>query len=191
MPKDAKGHGSNPRGGPAAHQEGVNKVGKAAPPVSKLALDTIRNNPGGFSVRPNGAQPTAGHMVSVPGRTQYVNASDLAGPGGQKIINDFVQKNSDLYANNPAMHIGGWTNEGKVSLDPSENIADRNKAYSEGVARDFDLGREEPERNSDRRDGQVTSGCILTSAVLGCYKSLAHSISFQYFRGARHGSKNR
>jgi hypothetical protein len=57
-----------------------------------------------------------------------------AGPGGQKIINDFVQKNSDLYANNPAMHIGGW-NEGKVSLDPSENIADRNKAYSEGVAR--------------------------------------------------------
>lgn len=135
MPKDAKGHGSNPRGGSAPHQAGVNNVGKKPPTVSKLAVNTIRNNPGGFSVKPNGAQPTSGHMVSVPGRTQYVDAKDLAGPQGQKIIDGFVQKNSDLFGNNPNMHIGGWTNEGKVSLDPSENIANRDRAISEGRAR--------------------------------------------------------
>jgi hypothetical protein len=74
-------------------------------------------------------------MVAVPGRTQYVDAADLAGPRGKQIIDGFVRANSDLYANNPAMHIGGWTNNGKVSLDPSERIANPDKAYAAGVAR--------------------------------------------------------
>jgi len=137
MPKDAKGHGSNPRGGPQgpAHQVGVNSVGKAPPPVTKTALDTIRQNPGGFSVTPGGRQPTGGFMVSIPGRTQLLDEADLAGPRAAEIVNQFTSKNADAFGNNPNMHIGGWTSGGKVYLDPSENIHDREAAIAAGRQR--------------------------------------------------------
>jgi hypothetical protein len=62
--KDAKGHGSNPRGGDGggAHSSGVSRIGQ---PVSSAVLDTIRQNPDGFSVSLNGDQPKSGYMVAL------------------------------------------------------------------------------------------------------------------------------
>lgn len=130
--KDAKGHGSDGRGGPAAIMQKTNAMTK---PV-KLAgsvLSTVQSNPGGFSVTPKGQMPTDGFMVSLPGRSQVLTEEQLRGPAGQKILQDYATKNSDVLRQKGA-HIGGWTDKesGKTYLDVSHNIKDRNKAISAG-----------------------------------------------------------
>lgn len=133
MPKDALGHGSNPRG---THAEGIGSIPKLAK-LHPNVLNTIRQNPSGFSVRPkNGASPDKGYMVSLPGRTKLLNGPDLAGPNGARILNDFVRQNSDVLSK-PGAHIGGWTDSatGITHLDISQNIVDRNRAIKSGVKR--------------------------------------------------------
>lgn len=145
MAKDAKGHGSEKRGGSGArdqapaHSAGVQAVGRSAPQVSDAAMGVIRGAaPGtGFSVTPGGAQPTDGYMVSLPSRTQSVDQAALSGPGGRDIINQYTATHADVFGGNPAVHIGGWNDPGtkKMSLDPSEQFKDRGKAIAAGVAR--------------------------------------------------------
>jgi len=124
--KDALGHGSN------AHGAGIASIGniKLHPKVIK----TITKNPGGFSVRPtNGAMPKSGYMVSIPGHTQIVNESALAGPGGEHVIQDYARQHADVLSD-PRAHIGGWTDKatGKTYLDVSHNISGRSAAISAG-----------------------------------------------------------
>ena len=115
--KDAKGHGSDPRGG--AHSTGVESIGRPVA-FSPKVLDIVRNNPGGFSVTPDGKQPSDGFMVSLPGHTQIVNESDLSGPKGAQILNDYGQAHAGALAQ-PGAHVGGWTDKesGKTYLDVS------------------------------------------------------------------------
>jgi hypothetical protein len=133
MPKDAKGHGSNKRGAPSINAA-INGVTKPLK-VKSSVLDTIRQNPGGFSVTPKGKTPTNGFMVSVPGRTRIISESDLKGPNGARIIQDYAQQHSDILRQ-PGAHIGGWTDHasGKTYLDVSQNIKDQDKAISTGKA---------------------------------------------------------
>ena len=134
MPKDAGGHGSNPRGGPA-HSAGVNKIGQPVS-VHPNVLRVIQKNPWGASVKPQTGQvPKTGLMVSIPHRTYSTTATELSGPKGQQIIQDFSKRNSDLLSQKE-MHIGSWADEtGKVHLDVSENIPDRATAIREGSRR--------------------------------------------------------
>ena len=133
--KDAKGHGSNPRG---THTEGVDNVGRPAPKISDAALDVIRNTPpgGGGSVTPGGQQPTAGYMVSLPSRTKSLDVGELQGPNARRILNSYAQTHSDAFSN-PAMHFGLWHDPDtkKMSLDPSENIMGRRAAIAAGRER--------------------------------------------------------
>ena len=133
--KDAKGHGSNPRG---SHASGVDQVGRA-PKVNDAAMNIIRGTkPGeGFSVTPGGKTPTTGYMVALPSRTTSVNPADLHGGRAQDIINGHMQANADVYSNNPNMHIGGWHDPDSkmMSIDPAENIKDRSTAIRLGVER--------------------------------------------------------
>jgi hypothetical protein len=135
MPKDALGHGSNPRGGPAAHQTGILKH---TSPVfmNPKALDTIRKNPGGFSVNPRGKSPSDGYMVSLPGRTKIVSESDLAGDQGASIIQRYADENQDALRG-PGAHIGGWTDKesGKTYLDISQKVGSKEHAVKLGAAR--------------------------------------------------------
>lgn len=146
--KDAKGHGSEKRGhndNPfpesyrqhalwnAAHQVGVAKI-PVAPQVSPAALAVIRAGHEGFSVTPSGQQPTSGHMVAMPGRTAKIDAADLAGPRGHDIVSQHVMTHSDVYSN-PNVHLGGWMHEGKMLLEPSENIRSRSAAIKAGRER--------------------------------------------------------
>lgn len=131
MPKDALGHGSNPRGG-AAHQAGVNEIAKPII-VHPSVANTIKGNPNGFSVHPTtGAQPSGGYMVSVPGRTRLLDPSEVSADR----VHSFAAANADVFRN-PNMHIGGWHNseDGKFYLDASENIKGRNAAIAAGRAR--------------------------------------------------------
>jgi hypothetical protein len=133
--KDAKGHGSNPRG---AHAAGVDNVGRPAPKISDAALNVIRNTPpgGGGSVTPGGQQPTGGYMVSLPSRTKELEVGELQGPNARNILNAYAQTHADAFSN-PAMHFGLWHDPDtkKMSLDPSENIMSRKAAIAAGVAR--------------------------------------------------------
>jgi len=133
MPKDALGHGSNPKG---THAAGIVKLPKLAR-VHPGVLDAIRKNPGGFSVNPkHGTAPDKGYMVSLPGRTKMLKSTELAGPRGKQIVGDFVRQNSDVLSK-PGAHLGGWTDKatGITHLDISHNIVDRNRAIRSGVKR--------------------------------------------------------
>lgn len=154
--KDAKGHGSEKRGGSGiggtesydpkihgvgttpAHAAGVNNVGRPAPKISDAALAVIRNTPpgGGGSVTPGGQQPTAGYMVSLPSRTKDLEVGELQGPNARNILNAYAQTHSDAFSN-PAMHFGLWHDPDtkKMSLDPSENIMGRRAAIAAGRER--------------------------------------------------------
>lgn len=132
MPKDALGHGSNPRG---THATGVDQIARVQR-VSPNLLSTIQKNPGGFSVKPGSAKsPTKGYMVSLPGRTKMINAADLAGSNGSRIISSFVQQNADVLSR-PNAHIGGWTDSktGITHLDVSQNIRKKGFAVNRGRA---------------------------------------------------------
>jgi hypothetical protein len=133
--KDAGGHGSDTRGGPQqpAHQSGVNKVGNRITPA---VLDVVRNNPGGFSVTPNGTSPTGGYMVSLPGHSLIVNEADLAGPKGRDILEGYAQQHAQALAQSGA-HLGGWTDKasGKTYLDVSQNVSRASHAIKLGKER--------------------------------------------------------
>lgn len=122
--KDAKGHGSD------AHSTGVNKIGK---PLLQKVLDTIRNNPNGFSVTLNGEQPKRGYMVALPGHSEILHAGDLHGPNGPSIINGYVTAHAGALAA-PGAHIGGWhdPDTNQVYLDVSHNISGRAIAIQAG-----------------------------------------------------------
>lgn len=132
MPKDALGHGSNPRG---THATGIEQIARPVR-VHPGLIETIRQNPGGFSVKPGSAKaPTKGYMVSLPGRTKMLQASDLAGANGPRIISQFVQQNADVLRG-PGAHIGGWTDSktGITHLDVSQNIRKKGFAVDRGRA---------------------------------------------------------
>ena len=127
--KDAKGHGSDPRG---THSLGISKIGNIS--VHPNTLRVIAKNPWGASVKPQtGKVPTTGYMVSEPGRTAHPEASALAGPQGAGIIRDYARNNADLLQA-PDAHIGSWTDDatGKTYLDVSHNIQDRAQAIAAG-----------------------------------------------------------
>lgn len=130
MPKDVLGHGSNPRG---THADGIAKIAKV-PRVHPNLIEQIRQNPGGFSLRPGSAKaPEKGYMVSLPGRTQMLNAADLAGSRGQQIVAQYVAKNSDVLGR-PGAHVGGWTDKetGITHLDVSHNVRSKAQAVKKG-----------------------------------------------------------
>lgn len=132
MPKDALGHGSNPRG---THASGISQIGKL-PRVHPALLDQIRKNPGGFSLKPGSAKsPTKGYMVSIAGRTKMVSEHELAGSRGQQIVSSFVAQNADVLGK-PGAHLGGWTDKatGITHLDVSHNVRSKSRAVTKGRA---------------------------------------------------------
>jgi hypothetical protein len=116
------------QGGAPNHQSGVNGVGK--PVLAKKAVQAILSGEN-TSVRPNGAKPTHGYMVSVPGRTKILNGHELHQSDAEHTINDFARANADVLKD-PSAHIGVWRDGGKVYLDVSHNIAGKFAAIREG-----------------------------------------------------------
>src|ERR1700730_11586908 len=122
--KDARGHGSDPRG---AHSAGVQQVGR---PLSPRVAQVIASNPQGFSVSPKGDIPTGGYMLSLPGHSEVLNSAS------PKDIAGFVDRHADAFRS-PAAHIGGWRDDdsGKFYLDVSENFKNKNAVVNAAQAR--------------------------------------------------------
>jgi hypothetical protein len=73
-------------------------------------------------------------MVSLPGRSLIVNASDLTGPHGKALLENYANQHADALSQARA-HIGGWTDKGKTYLDVSQNIDRRSHAVRAGKER--------------------------------------------------------
>lgn len=123
--KDALGHGSN------AHNAGIDKLGIK---LHFSVVRTISKNPNGFSIRPhNGKQPKSGFMVSIPGHSKILQANDLVGERGAKLVQQYAREHAGALAA-PNAHIGGWTDAatGKTHLDVSHNIKGQRAAVAAG-----------------------------------------------------------
>jgi len=125
--KDAKGHGSNPRGTHASLVDKIANVQLHPSVIRKLAASD-------GSVKPRtGNSPSTGYMVSIPGHTQVVSAGALKGPQAGDIIADYANTHASALAS-PEAHIGRWQEPGtdKVYLDVSHNIKSRDQAVKLG-----------------------------------------------------------
>lgn len=94
-------------------------------------------HPEGFSLDPHtGRAPTSGYMVAVPGHThQYPESVMHDRHQLAAAIDKFLTEERDVFKK-PGVHLGGWVSEGKLWLDPSENIESRAEAVKAGKSRD-------------------------------------------------------
>jgi hypothetical protein len=98
----------------------------------------------GFSVSPHsGDAPQSGYMVALDGHTHRYPAEILDDPDRlHKAIDDMLMSERESFQGKD-MYLGGWVEDGKLWLDPSQNVQDRSTAEQMGKARDqvgiFDL----------------------------------------------------
>jgi hypothetical protein len=120
------------RGG--AHQAGVNQIGR--PVLSAKAVQIATSHPDGFSVKPNGAQPTKGYMVALPGHSLVVDAAVFHSPAGAAMIQAHATAHADVLKQSGTF-LGGWTDRstGKTYVEVSHNIQNRNAAIRTGQNR--------------------------------------------------------
>jgi hypothetical protein len=108
------------------------------------AIGVMEKEREGFSVSPRtGESPTSGYMVALDGHTHRYPAEILDDPAKlHKAIDDMLISEKDSFQGKD-MFLGGWVEDGKLWLDPSQNVQDRATAEQLGKARDqvgvFDL----------------------------------------------------
>lgn len=106
--------------------------------LSQSITDRVREN-GGLSVSMvDGSEPTEGFMVAKGGKQSAVlDADEFYDPArGYQALSSFLQANREL---SQGAYLGLWDNsagDGKVYLDVSENIMDREAAILAGRERD-------------------------------------------------------
>ena len=123
---DQSSHGNWARGGMGAG-------------VAESILTRVREN-GGLSVNMvDGSEPTSGYMVAKGAKYgSIVSADDFYDPiKGPKILADYFKQHKKELGRGKN-YLGLWHNkeDGKVYLDVSENIQDRERAISAGQKQD-------------------------------------------------------
>jgi hypothetical protein len=130
--KDAKGHGSDTRGG--THASKVDQVGR--PILSPKVVQGILGTPPGqgFTMQlKDGEAPPKGYQVAIPG---HALAKPLgSGGSGEAELQSWAMQHAD--ALKKAGHVGGYNNEttGNFEIEPSQNIGNRNAAIRTGTSR--------------------------------------------------------
>lgn len=92
--------------------------------------------PEGFSLDPrSGRSPTSGFMVSLPGHTHQYPDSVMKDPHQLAAAIDHTLMSEKEIFKGSDVYLGGWVSDGKLWLDPSENINDRELAVKMGRSR--------------------------------------------------------
>lgn len=93
-------------------------------------------DPVGFSLDPRtGRSPTGGFMVSLPGHThQYPDTVMKDKHQLATAIDHTLMSEREIFKQ-PDVYLGGWVSDGKLWLDPSQNIADHDQAVKLGKGR--------------------------------------------------------
>jgi hypothetical protein len=108
------------------------------------AVKVMEKEREGFSVSPRtGEAPASGYMVALDGHTHRYPAEILDDPAKlHKAIDDMLMSERESFQGKD-MYLGGWVEDGKLWLDPSQNVQNRATAEQLGRARDqvgiFDL----------------------------------------------------
>lgn len=108
------------------------------------AVDVMEKEREGFSVSPRtGESPAGGYMVALEGHTHRYPAAILDDPAKlHKAIDDMLMSERKSFQGHD-MFLGGWVEDGKLWLDPSQDVQDRATAERLGRERDqvgiFDL----------------------------------------------------
>lgn len=117
------------------------------------AVGALAEPGGGFTIDPHtGESVDKGYAVAVEGHSGVYGADeffaqnpDTGRTKGAEIFEQYVRDNADLFSQ-PGIHIGGWRDpeSGKIFLDPSEVVSDKDQAIQLGKDRDqiaiYDLG---------------------------------------------------
>lgn len=101
------------------------------------AVKIIGKEREGFSVSPRtGEAPQHGFMVSLDGHTHRYPAQILDDPARlHKAIDDMLMSEKSSFQGKD-MYLGGWVEDGKLWLDPSQNVPDQATAEKLGKQRD-------------------------------------------------------
>lgn len=140
------------------------------------AVKVMEKEREGFSVSPRtGESPTGGYMVALEGHTHRYPAEILDDPAKlHKAIDDMLMSERESFQGTD-MFLGGWVEDGKLWLDPSQNVQDRATAERLGRERDqvgiFDLN---------------TFNTIDTGGS-GGGRIIDHQLANAYAEGARQG----
>jgi hypothetical protein len=114
------------------------------------AADVMMKNREGFSVSvASGGEPVTGYMVAQTDHTHTYPASILDDHRKlTRAIDDMLVQEKAAFRGRGDVYLGGWVHDGKLWLEPSDNIASRAQAEHEGRTRnqiaiwDVDNGEE-------------------------------------------------
>jgi hypothetical protein len=130
-------------------------------PGAREAEETMSKNREGFSVSPRtGESPPGGFMVALEGHTHRYPAEILDDQVKLRhAIDDLLVKEKESFKGHD-MYLGGWVEDGKLWLDPSQNVPDRATAERLGKERDqvgiFDLNTFETISTGGSGGGHIT-----------------------------------
>jgi hypothetical protein len=143
-PRDFRGRWVNlPSGEPPRMQQAIAGMFRPSPGPPRPGPFTIRStaasaaqNRGGFSVSMRtGGKPASGFMVAQAGHTHTFPAEIL--DDREKLaraIDGMIMSEHQAFAGKDT-YLGGWVHDGKLWLEPSDNIASREQALAEGRKR--------------------------------------------------------
>lgn len=100
------------------------------------AAKTISHSPEGFSVSLNtGGEPASGYMVAQMDHTHTFPAGIMADREKlARAIDQMLMKEKGVLSG-PGAYLGGWVHDGKLWLEPSDNVASHDEAVRLGQAR--------------------------------------------------------
>lgn len=112
-------------------------LGKTAAQVSPETIDAVSRGTEGFSVQPQtGKAPDSGYMVAMRDRTHTYPAEIMQDHHRLgRAIHQVLHTERDAFEGDKSAHLGGWVHGGKLWVEPSHNIADRDQAVDEGRRR--------------------------------------------------------
>lgn len=125
------------------------------------AADVMMKNREGFSVSPGtGDSPASGYMVAQTGHTHTYPAGILDDHAKlTSAIDDMLMSEKSAFAGKQT-YLGGWVHDGKLWLEPSDNIADKDQAVAEGAKRNqiavFDLQTYDEIQTGGSGGGRIT-----------------------------------
>lgn len=104
------------------------EIGTTSMPGGAIA-EEVRHSPEGFSVSmASGKSPHSGYMVAVNDHTHTFPASVMDSDQALADAIDQMLMSEPGVFGQDGMYLGGWVHDGKLWLEPSRNIADRQQA---------------------------------------------------------------
>jgi len=139
-PRDDHGRWTSTGGGGSGggSGEGGSRSGRGPVDPSEIGSRAFSDlASGGFTIHPyRGTRPTTGYQVAMTGYTEQYPIEQLNEDVLTDAIGKFLRKHKDLLKPGGKRYLGGWVEDGKLWLEPSERLSKRSDAMKLGRDRD-------------------------------------------------------